>query len=144
MDFFLIGHRTNIMRNPRPITRSWPLPDELAAVDHDIRKLVATLNPVRAERIRQHREFSLPRTQRIIEAVFERIRAPEIDRPISGDERQSSTTNLAYFNRKRRDISALWACLLRRCLTRPFSKGVYFRAPAIILKLRAKVALSAS
>jgi hypothetical protein len=59
-----------IMRKSKPITRNWPSPDELAAVDHGIRELVATLEPMQAERIRQHRERLRPRIQRIMEAIF--------------------------------------------------------------------------
>ena len=58
------------MRTRKPITRNWPSPDELAEVDQGVRKLVATIEPVRAERIRQHRERLFARTQRIMQAVF--------------------------------------------------------------------------
>jgi hypothetical protein len=58
------------MRKPRPITRNWPSPDELAAVDHGIRELVATLEPVETERVRQRREHVRPQIQRIMEAIF--------------------------------------------------------------------------
>ena len=58
------------MRKPKPIARNWPSPEELAAVDHGIRELVARLEPMQAERIRQHREHLRLRLQRIMEAIF--------------------------------------------------------------------------
>jgi len=58
------------MRKPRPISRNWPLPDELAVVEHGIRELVATLEPVQAERVRQHKHRMRRRIQRIMEAIF--------------------------------------------------------------------------
>jgi hypothetical protein len=58
------------MLTRKPITRNWPSPDELAEVDHGIRNLVATLEPVQVEHIRHHRERPFPRTQRIMQAVF--------------------------------------------------------------------------
>jgi hypothetical protein len=75
-----------IMRKSKPITRNWPSPDELATVDHGIRELVATLEPMQAERIRQHRERLRPRIQRIMEAIF-RARAR---RRLSGSSRDTS------------------------------------------------------
>ena len=53
-----------IMR--KPITRNWPSPDELAAVDQGIRKLVAMLEPVQTEAIGKHREHSFSRIRRAI------------------------------------------------------------------------------
>ena len=58
------------MRKPQPITRNWPLPDELAAVDRDMRKLVARLEPVQTERIRQHGEQSFLRIRRIMGTIL--------------------------------------------------------------------------
>ena len=75
------------MRKPKPITRNWPSPDELAAVDHGIRKLVASLEPVQAERIRRHRKHVRPRIQRIMEAIF---RAHSARRRSSGSSRDAS------------------------------------------------------
>jgi hypothetical protein len=55
------------MCKPQPFPRNWPSPDELAAVEHGIRQLVVTLEPVQAE---PNGRTGSPRVQRIMTAIF--------------------------------------------------------------------------
>jgi len=66
----LIAYKSIIMHERKPITRNWPSPDEMAAVDHGIRKLVASLEPAQAEHIRLPGKHVRIRIQRVMEVIF--------------------------------------------------------------------------
>ena len=82
------------MRTRKPITRNWPSPDELAEVDQGIRKLVATLEPSEPSAFGSIANAIFRKRSVLCRPSFERIRAPEIDRPEPGDGRRENRPDL--------------------------------------------------